>query len=344
MNAPEAPICDTIRTTQRHMVSECSSVGLGMRPQLEHVAIPKGCSIRVFYRRIPAIPFEWHHHPEYELTLTLNSRGLRFIGDHIGAYEPGDLVLVPTEMPHTWASTNAIDESRPHTAVVVWFAGAWALHLAEVCPEYSSLRKLLKRATTGLSFTPAAGEKVESHLPRLLSNSPRERLQTALELLTDLADMEAVALATPQTAVRISPDESTQLNRILDVLHKRFAEPLRAQDLCAAGNLSERSLHRLFVRHLGENVSDYLGRLRIGRACMWLVETERPISVIATDAGFSNLSNFNRRFRAARQMTPREFRRYYVEHGSMPQPDKIDLTKRSPSLEREKRGKSRGKA
>jgi AraC-like DNA-binding protein len=108
-------------------------------------------------------------------------------------------------------------------------------------------------------------------------------------------------------------------------------------DLCAAGNMSERSLHRLFVRHLGENVTDYLGRLRIGRACMWLVETERPISVIAADVGFSNLSNFNRRFRAVRHMTPKEFRRQYSKHTSLPDADEFALTKRSPSLERAKK-------
>ena len=100
------------------------------------------------------------------------------------------------------------------------------------------------------------------------------------------------------------------------------------------GNLSPRSLHRLFVRHVGENVSDYLGRLRIGRACMLVVETDRPISVIASEAGFSNLSNFNRRFLEARGMTPREFRRFVVQYGRMPDsPPEVELTKRSPSLE-----------
>ena len=98
--------------------------------------------------------------------------------------------------------------------------------------------------------------------------------------------------------------------------------------------MSERSLHRLFVRHLGRNMTDYLSRLRIGRACMWLVETDRPISVIAADVGFSNLSNFNRRFRTVRQMSPTEFRRYYMQHGTMPGADELELTKRSPSLER----------
>ena len=67
-----------------------------MKPQFERVTFPKGCSFRVYNRRVPEIPFEWHHHPEYELTLTLNSRGWRFIGDHIGKYEAPDLVLVPS--------------------------------------------------------------------------------------------------------------------------------------------------------------------------------------------------------------------------------------------------------
>jgi AraC-like DNA-binding protein len=312
-----------------------------MKPQLEHVAIPKNCSIRVLHRKVTEIPFEWHHHPEYELTLTLNSRGFRFIGDHISAYEPGDLVLVPTEMPHTWASTNAVDESQPHIAVVIWFSGEWALQVAAVCPEYSGLRKLLKRAATGLSFRSPAGGKMAEKMAGLLSSSSRERLEAALELLSELADTDGDPLATPQKLARITQHESDQLNRILDALHRRFSEPLRVQDLCAVGNMSERSLHRLFVRHLGQNLSDYLGGLRIGRACMWLVETDRPVSVIATDAGFSNLSNFNRRFRAARQMTPKEFRRYYVERGGMPEIDKVDLTKRSPSLESEKRRKAK---
>jgi len=308
-----------------------------MKLQFEHVTIPKGCSIRVFDRRIPEIPFEWHHHPECELTLTLNSRGWRFIADHIGAYDAHDLVLVPSEMPHTWASTKAIDDSCPHVAIVVWFTEPWALQLADTCPEYSSLRKLLKRAAGGLSFPPSAGEMMESRLSGLLSNSARDRLRAALDVLTELAEMDALPLATPQKAARITADESAQLKRILDLLHERFAEPIRMRDLCAAGNMSERSLHRLFVRHLGQNVTDYLGRLRIGRACMWLVETDRPISVIAADAGFSNLSNFNRRFRAVRHLSPKEFRRLYVKHGNMPDPDDFELTKRSPSLEKPKR-------
>jgi len=308
-----------------------------MKSLFENVAIPKGCSIRVLNRRVPDIPFEWHHHPEWELTLTLNSRGSRFIADHIGKYDSHDLVLIPPGTSHTWKSAEAIDKSNPHVAIVVWFTEAWALKLADACPEFSSFRQLLRRASGALSFPAASGKMMESRLPQLLSSSASERVRAVLDLLTELAEVDAIPLATPQTETPAITDESLQLKRILAVLHEHFAERIRIRDLCAAGNISERSLHRLFVRHMGENLTDYLCRLRIGRACMLLVDTDRKVSAIAADVGFSNVSNFNRRFRAMRQMSPMDFRRLYVKHGAVPDPDEVELTRRSPSLEGTKR-------
>jgi len=305
-----------------------------MRCQFEHVTFPKGCSIRIYHRQVASIPFEWHHHPVYELTLTLNSRGWRFIADHIAHYDAHDLVLVPSDMPHTWASTAAINESLPHTALVVWFTREWALKAADACREIAPLRKLINRSGAGLRFPVEAAARMESRLPELLSESPLKRLHATQELLCELADTPAMPLATQAATRPELSSESRQLVRVLERLHQNFDHPIRLDELCKLANLSARSLHRLFVRHIGENFSDYLGRLRIGRACMLLVETERPISVIASETGFSNLSNFNRRFRQARHMTPKEFRRFAAEHGRMPDSEPgTDLNKRSPSLE-----------
>ena len=48
-----------------------------MKPILEKVVVPAGASWTLFHRRLPAFPFEWHYHPEYELTFTLNSLGVQ---------------------------------------------------------------------------------------------------------------------------------------------------------------------------------------------------------------------------------------------------------------------------
>nr|WP_279635221.1 AraC family ligand binding domain-containing protein [Paraburkholderia lacunae] len=86
--------------------------------------------MRVCHLQLAQIPFEWHHHPEYELTLTMNSRDRRFVGDHSADYSGDDLVLVSPDMPHTWSSVEPIDPREPQLAIVIWFSGDWARRLA----------------------------------------------------------------------------------------------------------------------------------------------------------------------------------------------------------------------
>jgi AraC-like DNA-binding protein len=312
-----------------------------MKPQFERVTFPKGCSFRVYNRRVPEIPFEWHHHPEYELTLTLNSRGWRFIGDHIGQYKAPDLVLVPPDMPHTWASTETLSENEPHTAIVIWFSREWALRLAELCPEYSAVRRLLRNASTGLAFTSETATQMIGRLPHLLSEVPQVRLHAALDLLVNIAGERATNLSKNAMAVPASRDgEPGQLTRMLNHLHKRFQEPISIPGLGRIGNVSERSLHRLFVKHTGESVSGYLCKLRIGRACMLLVETDRPVSMIAFEVGLPNLSNFNRQFRRLRGITPSDYRKSFQRQGNQHEvPGTGELFIRPYSLDRQQKRK-----
>jgi hypothetical protein len=65
---------------------------------------------------------------------------------------------------------------------------------------------------------------MESRLPELLSESPLKRLHTVQELLCDLADTKAMSLATQIATSLKSANESGQLARVLDLLHKRFCK------------------------------------------------------------------------------------------------------------------------
>jgi len=250
---------------------------------------------------------------------------------------------VPSDMPHTWASTATLHSGEPHTAIVIWFSGAWALQVAEVCPEYAKIRKLLRNASTGLAFTTETATFVAGRLAGLLGESATNRLHTALDLLLELAEAQATPLSKAGVTVPSSSDaEPAQLTRVLNHLHKRFQEPIRIDSLCRIGNISPRSLHRLFVKHLGESVSDYLSKLRIGRACMRLAETDLPVSMIAYEVGLSNLANFNRQFRRVRQMTPTAYREYFQKHGELPgDRNAEEIQIRPRSLDRHRRVRSR---
>jgi AraC-like DNA-binding protein len=312
-----------------------------MKPAYEHVAFGEDCSVRVYHRRLPRIPFEWHHHPEYELTLTMNSHGKRYIGDAVNEYESDDLVLVPPDLPHTWASNRSIDPSAPQVAIVVWFDGDWARRIADCCAEYQPLRKLLRRAACGLAFEPPAGKSMRGHLDRLLSSVARDRLSAALDILCTLADAPGQPLASPSAfnegLAGPSGYEPERINRVLSLIDARFAEPLRLSELCEAANLSERTLTRYFVRHIGESVGRYIVRVRVGHACRMLADTSLPVAVIAARSGFANVANFNRQFKAAKQTTPAEYRRMFAAAGSPDEGTAAHLTERSPSLQRKRK-------
>ena len=261
-----------------------------MKPAYERVEFGDNCSVRVYHRRLPRIPFEWHHHPEYELTLTLNSYGKRYIGDSVADYVDEDLVLVPPNLPHTWASNRSIDPASPQVAIVIWFGGDWARRLSDVCPEYAPLRNLLRRAACGLAFSPEAGAAMHARVGSLLSSAPRERLAASLNVLCTLAEAPGEPLASPTAfsdrAEGPSGHEPERINRVLSMIDLRFAEPLRLSELCEAANVSERSLARYFEQHMGESV----GRYRAGQDWTRLPharDTSTPVSVVAARSRIS---------------------------------------------------------
>jgi AraC-like DNA-binding protein len=280
-----------------------------MKPAFEKVSIDQVASLAVLDRRLDqGIPFEWHHHPEFELTLTMNSRGHRIIGDHAGGYDDGDLVLVGPNVPHSWCSQSVIDPGRPHSAIVVWFSEKWINDLMALAPELGCLRELLLESRRGVQFSEGAARDARASVESLPGASAEMRLLTLLQVLRKLAaDSQRMALAAPSaTPASLAPDP--RLQRVLDHLHLKFDEPVEIEGLARIASMSPSALHRLFRRHTRMTPIAYVTRLRIGAACSLLIENDQSIAMIAARVGYNNVANFNRQFRGTKKVTPREFR------------------------------------
>lgn len=85
-------------------------------------------------------------------------------------------------------------------------------------------------------------------------------------------------------------------------------DALTLDEVAAAAGLSPFHLMRVFRRAIGVTPHQYLMRVRLMRAVALLRDTALPVTDVAFDAGWADLSNFNRAFRRELGCSPRELR------------------------------------
>jgi AraC-like DNA-binding protein len=108
------------------------------------------------------------------------------------------------------------------------------------------------------------------------------------------------------------PTAIEQLNRRMlrarDAIDRAYAQPLDIPSLAAVANVSEAHFIRTFKATFGETPHRYLQRRRVERAMSKLVETERSVTDICFDVGFTSLGTFSRTFHDIVGRTPSEYR------------------------------------
>jgi AraC-like DNA-binding protein len=96
--------------------------------------------------------------------------------------------------------------------------------------------------------------------------------------------------------------------RARDAIDRAYAEPLDITSLAAIANVSEAHFIRTFKATFGETPHRYLQRRRVERAMFKLVETDRTVTDICFDVGFTSLGTFSRTFHEIVGFTPSEYR------------------------------------
>jgi AraC-like DNA-binding protein len=290
-----------------------ATLDVPMKPYLEHIDCAKDGSWTLFDRRLPAIPFEWHYNSEYELTLTLNSRGQRFIGDNIAPYGDGDLVLMGPKIPHTWCSSQDVCPELPHQALVLWFSEGFVQTMIQPHVELHAILQMLHNSSQALEFSEPIRTQGRTLICSMLDQSAEERLPALLQLLILLARDRAAKPITSAGAQyeTVSTVTEERIGRVLAYLHTHYQEEADVERLSRIAATSRSSLHRLFKLQTRMTITDYVSKLRVGKACALLLNTGRPIALIADDVGYRNLAHFNRQFKLLKKQTPRQFRKSF---------------------------------
>lgn len=289
-----------------------------MKPNFEKVVAGQS-SFMAFERSDPEFPFYWHYHPEFELTLILDSHGQRLVGDGIADYGPGDLVLIGPNLPHSWRSGPVKSSDREvHRAVVVQFREDFMGSRFFELKETESVARMLRNASNGLAFGQTAiGRKVAKYLEELPSATPARRLVLLLTALVDLAaEKDAQVLSSLRIRPICRPADQQRIEAICAYLNEHFEDEIEFTDLSKRFHMEQASLCRFFKRATGRTMTAYLNELRVGAAAQLLLDTDESVLEIAFRCGFGNYSNFNRQFKRIKGVGPRTLRRQFSQQES----------------------------
>src|ERR1700704_6590570 len=135
---------------------------------------------------------------------------------------------------------------------------------------------------------------------------------------------DVVALATVSREVE---NLNRRLLRARDAMDRAYAEPLDVRAVAAVAHISEAHFSRSFRAVFGETPHRYLQRRRVERSMFLLRETDRSVTDICFDVGFTSRGTFSRTFREIIGESPSDYR---VGNAPMAAPNCFQLAATRP--------------
>jgi AraC-like DNA-binding protein len=260
----------------------------------------------------------WHFHPECEIMLVLEGAGMRFAGDSMERFRPGDLVLFGDKIPHLFRSDKVYyekDSGVISKAFVVYFDEALLKGEFWNGISFSSLRKLFALSKRGIKFTGKSRSKIKSKLLEL--DDSKDSLEKMIDLLTVLKLMSESAeyelLSSDGFTNFIAEDDCERINKVYQFVMDNYTKNPSLEEVAEIACMSPTAFCRFFKSHTNKTYIQFLNEVKIGNACNLLINNDLSISEICYMTGFNNTAHFNNQFRKILGVTPSEYKHEHIE-------------------------------
>lgn len=277
-----------------------------MEAVLEQIDLGKKQSILAFEYTAAHFDTPWHFHPQHELTYIEESVGTKYIGDYVGFYEPGELVLLRANLPHCWK--NHIDEHRTSKSIVI----QWNKGVYPKVPELEAMFKMITTASRGIIFDKNIAAAFLPRMKKLPELSNYQLYIELLNLLTDLANCDYQPLSEASFIDDLPIEFGSRMSKIHDFVENRFHEKIYLKELAELVNMSEQSFSRFFSKMMGRPFFTFLNEYRINIASRMLIDTDLTIAQISFACGYESLPFFHKQFNKFKHSSPLKFRKKYA--------------------------------
>ena len=287
-----------------------------MKPFKEVINYPVDNSFLIKYDNFPHFNFPWHFHDEYEIVFIIKSFGKKFVGDSMEEFSHGDLSVFGSKLPHFYMNDQAFYRGDPElrvNAIVAQFPPGYFPQTQLQRPEFGSVKKLLNSASSGLTFSAELAANGGKILQEMLGTSGMERHLLFVKLIDYLGNCESRPIAKPDYANSIDDLGEPRMAKVYKFTTRNYNRKISLEEAASVAGMNSSAFCRYFRQKTGKTFAQFVNELRINYACKFLKHGNQTVVRICDEAGFNNLSNFNRQFKSFIGKSPSEYRELFRE-------------------------------
>lgn len=285
-----------------------------MLPQPFKVHFAAGNSIHVQENKQAEQYNQLHVHGETQISLILRGKGQVVLGESTYPVHPENVFLIPGNLVHYFDLKSGTDgELRlpdPHV-ISIFFNLPTLNETLFRMKEMKTLRSFLDEIKSAIIITNPYANRLRPFFTKISQHRGIERIPLLIQLLHQLTLSSYSELSSHPLSQtnRFTDSFSHRIEPIFDYLDRNYQRAIRVEEVSSLLHMSKNTFSRHFRRYTRKSFMNYLTELRIYKACQLLYQTDFTISRISMEAGFNNLSNFNRQFRKLLHITPSEYRK-----------------------------------
>ncbi|MEN5379068.1 AraC family transcriptional regulator [Sphingobacterium kitahiroshimense] len=260
----------------------------------------------------------FHFHEECQINYVVESEGTRMIGDSIESFSHDDLTLVGSNIPHVWHNTEKYfietENNSVAKSITLFFHPEKVLNILAQFGNTKKMADFFQLSKRCMQFTGKAKSEVK---PLLIQLADEENvllrlslLSKILHILSQTKDYHLLTGAGYTNTYHLKDND--RMDIILKYIFSNFTKEIELKLVADMIHMNKQSFCRYFKSRTQKTFVEFVNEVRIGHACKLLTNIDYRVCNLAYDCGFNSLSNFNKFFKKAKGLSPREYRMKYT--------------------------------
>ncbi len=254
----------------------------------------------VFYDKL-------HQHEEIQISLIVSGEGSLIVGDTISNYYQGDIIVFGSGVSHVLKSAFSSDES--YMISLFFSKESFGVSFFEL-PEFDELSYFFDNSSYGIKVLSKKEEIKEQFLKIVGIQNKLDRFIVFLKILKLLSTSKIETISTFISEKKYTSNQGKRMANVFQLVMDSFNRDITLNEVAELANMTPNAFCRYFKDRTNKTFFQFLIEVRIENACR-LLSNNDEITILesAIDSGFKNLSNFNRKFKAIKGVTPSEYKK-----------------------------------